>query len=358
MEYYKGVLNVGVPKEKQHEIRTVSLDKKELSLFVDFLSKDYKVYGPVKKGTEHVFGPINKASELQLDYRTTILPPKKLLHKPFETMFHFTTDGDIKEKQKDEEKQVLLGVHPCDVNAIAVLDKAYMGEYPDPYYQEKRKNTIIIALNCNTMGETCFCSLFGTGPALESKYDILMTDLENEYLLEAGSKPGYDILEKLGVSAASSNAVAEKQNKVSILMKKMPKPISAEGLSKLLEKSFRHPIWDKLAKECLACGSCTMVCPTCFCYNVIDQIDLDIKNGQRQRVWDSCMMLEFGKVAMGGNFRKDRDARIKQRIYHKMKYMSEQFGMPGCVGCGRCIKTCIKKIDPRKIINELRGEKV
>lgn len=349
---------MGIPKEEQHEFKKVSLNKKELSLFVDFLNKDYKVYGPVKKGTEHVFGPIKRASDLELDYQSTILPPKKLLHQPFETMFHFTTDGNIKEVQKNEEKQVLLGVHPCDVNAIAVLDKAYMDEYPDPYYQEKRKNTIVVALNCNTVGETCFCSLLGTGPVLESKYDILMTDLGNEYLLEAGSEVGDDILENCGMSGVSANAITEKQNKVSTLMKKMPQPVPAEGLSKLLENNFRHPIWDKLAHECLACGSCTMVCPTCFCYNVIDKIDLDLKNGQRQRVWDSCMMLDFGKVAMDGNFRKDRDARIKQRIYHKMKYMSEQFGMPGCVGCGRCIKTCIKKIDPREIISELRGEEV
>lgn len=343
-------------REEDYKFRKGSLNKRDMSLFVDFLSKDYKVYGPVKKGTEHIFGPIKTVSDLELEYQTTILPPKKLLHQPFETMFHFTTDGNIKEEQNSKEKQVLLGVHPCDVNAIAVLDKVYMHEYPDPYYKRKRNNTIIIALNCNTVGETCFCSLIGTGPILESKYDILMTNLGNEYLLEAGSKVGDNILEKIGISEASDSSILEKQNKVSDLMKKVPQPMPAKILPKLLEKSFRHPIWDKLAKECLACGSCTMVCPTCFCYNVIDQIDLDLKNGQRQRVWDSCLILEFGEVAMGGNFRRDRDARIKQRIYHKMKYMSEQFGKPGCVGCGRCIKACIKGIDPRKIVAELREE--
>lgn len=337
-------------------LKTVIVGKEEWAQFVQTLCGNYKVFGPTSKGAGFTFQEIKDAKDLRLDYQTTVLPPKKLLHQPFETMFHFTMDGNVTHAHPEDDKQILLGVHPCDVHAIAILDKVYMDEYPDPHYKQKRGNTIIIAMNCTTVGETCFCSSLGTGPALEKGYDVLITDLGQQYLLEAGSEVGEKLLSDAGLQEAPDSALVEKYHRVNEIAKKVEKNIGTDGLAELLHENFRHPVWDKLAQECLACGSCTMVCPTCFCYNVIDQVDLDLQQGKRQRVWDSCMLLDFGEVAMGGNFRKDRDARIKQRMYHKLKYMYEQFGMPGCVGCGRCINACIKKIDLTKAVEEIRGE--
>jgi heterodisulfide reductase subunit C len=150
--------------------------------------------------------------------------------------------------------------------------------------------------------------------------------------------------------------MVEKQKVLENARRKFHKKLNTQGLPELLEENFRHPIWEELMHECLACGSCTMVCPTCFCYNVVDKIDLNLKSGKRQREWDSCMLLEYAQVALGHNFRKDRDARVKQRIYHKLVYYEPQFGTLGCVGCGRCIKTCVKKIDITDVISRLRGE--
>jgi len=334
------------------------LPKIKLDAFVQELRKAYDVFGPVPKGKEFVFAPITSAEELALHYQTTLLPPKKLLHLPFEVLFSFHEDQHIEETGAPPRPQVILGIHPCDVHAIHILDKAYTSEYPDPYYIAKRRNTILIALNCTTPGEHCFCSSFGTGPALKEGYDLLLTDLGDGFLMEVGSEIGKKVLHDIDMELIPAPRVAlvEKQKVIDNARRRFQKRLNTEGLHELLEDNFRHPLWEELMHQCLACGSCTMVCPTCFCYNVVDKLDLNLKSGKRQREWDSCMLLEYAQVALGHNFRKDRDARVKQRIYHKLVYYEPQFGTLGCVGCGRCIKTCVKKIDITDIISRLRGE--
>lgn len=332
------------------------LPKEDLGRLMDKLTAAFVVIGPVRKQNEFVFDRIEKAAQLALDYHTTILPPKKVLHQPFETLFSFKEDQGIIDVDHPDHKQILFGVHPCDVHAIAILDQAYSHDYEDPYYMAKRENTLLVALNCTGPGENCFCSSLGTGPDLKEGYDLLLTDLGDQYLVEVGSPEGAQIVELAGLPAAPRVTAVEKEKRLAEARKKFHKRMLVRDLRELLEENFRHPIWEELIEECLACGSCTMVCPTCFCYNVVDKIDLSLKSGKRQREWDSCMLLEYAQVALDHNFRKDRDARIKQRIYHKLVYYEPQFGTLGCVGCGRCIHTCVKKIDITKIIAGIRGE--
>ncbi|WP_192868196.1 4Fe-4S dicluster domain-containing protein [Calderihabitans maritimus] len=332
------------------------LPKDHLYDFVDQLMEEFVVVGPVAKGSEFVFSEIRDPEQVRLDYETTILPPKKVLHRPFQTLFSFREDGGITEEERINKRQVLFGVHPCDVHAISILDKAYGSEYPDPYYMAHREQTLIIALNCTQVGKNCFCHSLDTGPSLKEGYDLLLTDLGCSYLVEVGSESGTGIVERTGLALAPRVKMVEKEKRLDNARKKFRKRLLTQGLHELLEENFRHPIWEELIKSCLACGSCTMVCPTCFCYNVVDKIDLSLKSGRRQREWDSCMLLEYAQVALGHNFRRDRDARIKQRIYHKLLYYEPQFGTLGCVGCGRCISACVKKIDITEIIVRMRGE--
>jgi ferredoxin len=334
----------------------VLLPKKDLKHLVELLTEEFLVFGPVQKRNEHVFERIENADQLSLDYHTTVLPPKKILHRPFETLFSFHEDEGVIDVKQPEEKQILFGVHPCDVHAISILDEAYSHEYEDPYYLSKRKNTLIFALNCSNPGEDCFCSSLGTGPDLKEGFDLAFTDLGDQYLIEVGSEEGQKILDMARLTAAPRVTLVQKEKKLSDGRKKFKKRLLVNDLHDLLAENFRHPIWEELMEKCLACGSCTMVCPTCFCYNVVDKMDLSLKSGERQREWDSCMLLEYAQVALGHNFRKDRDARIKQRIYHKLLYYEPQFGTLGCVGCGRCLHTCVKQIDITEIVNRIRGE--
>lgn len=334
-------------------VEVAVLKKADLASFVGMLTKDYDVFGPTKKENQFAFGPIKAAEDLSLDYTTTILPPKKYFHRPVETMFAFKS-GEITDKGVElKEKQLLFGVHPCDVNSLLLLDRIYRDDFEDPYYANRRDNTVIVALNCSKVGENCFCDSFGTGPSLDEGYDLLLTDLGDRYLVQVGSPVGKEIAAKAGLGAADSEDFKEKEKVLRAVQNKIQKKLDTEDLDEILNANFNHPKWQEIKDECLACGVCTKVCPTCFCFSVVDKVDLTLGGGTRPRVWDSCLLLEFAEVAMGHNFRKERDARFKQRFYHKLSYFEHQAGAKGCVGCGRCITFCPKHIDIVDIANEI-----
>jgi ferredoxin len=335
-----------------------------MAALITALVKEYTVCGPVTKEGNTSFKEISSYQDLDLDYVTTILSPRKYLHKPFETLFSFSEGGKTVTEGtpcNDQKKQVLFGLHPCDVNSIGLLDKVFTGKYEDPYYIGHRENSLIVALSCNQAQDTCFCTSFDTGPYLTGGFDLLITQLGDRFLLEAGTPEGEELLQRLDIGHTMDKAALKeygrlKAAKLEAIAHNIRETIDTTDLNKLLEVNTDHPIWTRLKEDCLACGACTISCPTCFCFNITDHLDLTLQSGERRRVWDSCMLLEFAEVALGVNFRNDLAARIKQRIYHKLYSFHFQYEDWGCVGCGRCVKFCLKQIDPREIIKELRGE--
>lgn len=334
--------------------RLFLLEQPDLRDLISALMKTGRVFGPVRKGKDHVFAELTDPAEVDLAYQTTILPPKKFLHRPSEVLFSFK-DGKIGQ-EGEPSPQVLFGVHACDLHAIGILDTVFRKDYVDPYFASKRDSTTIVALNCSTVGENCFCQSMNAGPWVRDSYDLCLTPMGDAYLLEVGSQKGSEVAAMLRPEPAPRSVREAKSEVLEEAKRHFVKRLNTDGLRKVMEDNFRHPEWDRLMNDCLGCGSCTMVCPTCFCYNVIDQLDLDLRTGRRERVWDSCMLLEYAEVALGANFRKDRDARVKQRMYHKLAYYEPQFGTMGCVGCGRCISSCVKKIDLTDVAARLRGE--
>jgi ferredoxin len=335
------------------------MEKSAVGSLINVLrKKGYEVYGPVRKGPEFVFGTVSQAGDLALDYITTIISPKKYLYAPSEKLFSFNSDGfNIKESSDGTGKQALLAVHPCDLSAIALLDKVRTSgaAFEDPKYKEKRNNTLLVGLNCSKAGEQCFCPSFGAGPDAKGGFDLLLTDLGDRYLVETGSDSGKTIATDLKLKKASASDAQEKEKKTKAVRQSIKRGISTDGLPKTLDNKFNHEIWGKLKDDCFSCGACTTVCPTCYCFNVVDNVDFSLKNGERVRNWDSCQLIEFGQVAQGGNFRKDRDARVKQWIYHKLNYFPQQYGGSfACVGCGRCIKNCTKGIDITNVIKNVQ----
>jgi len=333
-------------------VEVFRLPKAELEQFLARLASQYRVFGPVAKGKAVVFGPVEKAADLKLNPQQSILPPKKFFHPPAETLFSFKGRQKIEKESEEFPKQTIIGVHPCDVNAIKSLDRVFSDTYPDPYYQAKRKNTVIIALNCVEPCAYGFCSSFGTGPAAKDGYDLALTDMGDAFLVEVGSEAGREMA--AGLTPASEEEAAAAKQALQACQQKMTRRIDVNNLGEFMHQKINHPHWEELKERCLACGSCTHVCPTCFCFAVKDEIDLNLEDGLRERIWDSCQYYKFSRVALDHIFRPDRAARIKQRLFHKLAYYEQQFETIGCVGCGRCVAACIVKIDPVEVVAALK----
>lgn len=335
--------------------------------FINSLVKEYKTHAPVFKENTVKFDAIQSAKDIVWDYGLTMIPPKKYLQPLVEKLFVFDSEKaevDDSAAAAAKEKQVIFGLHACDINAIHALDKVFMGDdYEDPYYTERRNNSIIVGLVCNDVCDTCFCKSFGAGPNIEEGFDLLITQLGDRFLVEVGSEAGQELLDKHGKEKMEDELLVKeyvylKEARIENLVYKMQNTIDISDLDYILEEGTEHKVWDKNKDKCLACGSCTIVCPTCFCFSVADRVDLSLKKGERERDWKSCMLLDYSEVALGENTREDLGERLKHRIYHKLYNQGLQFNVPGCVGCGRCIEYCIVNIDLRDIVRELRGDKI
>lgn len=199
-----------------------------------------------------------------------------------------------------DRKQLIFGIHSCDVNAILLLDRYFLGDYKDPYYLRRRENTVIAALTCEEIGDNCFCESFGTGPSLKEGYDLLLTDVGDRYLVEVGSKIGEQIVQKVHLSDATTEDFREKEERLKAARAKFKKKVNTDNLAEVMLESFKHNIWTELKDTCQSVGSCSLVCPTCFCFSVHDTVDLTLEKGERWREWDSCQLLEYAEVALGG----------------------------------------------------------
>ncbi|MGQ9514851.1 MAG: 4Fe-4S dicluster domain-containing protein [Thermoproteota archaeon] len=331
------------------------LQQEQMDLLIGTLSSSYKVFGPLRKGVEYVFGPITSAKDLYLDYTTTILPPKKFFTPPREMIFTFHGSKTLGvEDLIPEEKSILFGVHACDISSFRFLDRVFLGFRSDPRYLRRRNNFLVFGLTCKEVLDTCFCQSMGTGPFISSGYDVLITDIGGRYLLETGTNEGEQILKPLGLQEAGAEDFEAKRARLESLKGQFKRHVDRARIAELAFNSQEHPVWKKYGSVCLACGQCALVCPTCFCFDVRDNVDLSLESGERYREWDACLLKEFAEVALGGNFRASRDARLRQFICHNLSYGVMQYNLMKCVGCGRCIRTCPVHIDITEIARELK----
>ncbi len=335
------------------------IEKDAVGAFVEAIMADYRVVGPKAKGPKFVFDVLKGVDELRLDYTTTILPPKKFLQPPYERLMTFS-QGQKPTVQStiEAEPTVLFGVHNCDLRAIQLLDRAFADIYPDHHYFKRREMTVIVGLDClDPCDEHAFCRDLGTLYA-RGGYDLYLTAFGESYAVEVATSSGATLLERYGGEVFRPATEDEEKEVEAIQQAKADHfPHRLEfglvDLIPMLVKSYDHPIWDELGERCLGCGSCTNVCPTCYCFDVADDVDFSLEQGERWRRWDSCQLDGFARVAGGENFREALAERQRHRFMHKLKYLYERFGVPGCVGCGRCIRTCVAHINIVETLNAI-----
>ena len=332
------------------------INKGAMAAFVSSMMQQYDVLGPQFKDTQFAFGPITHDRQLRLDYNTTVLPPKKYLLPQEEVLFTFRTDTMSAIPVFDMRPRVILGMHTCDIHALKLLDAVFARDNPDPHYLKRRSNTLIVGIECLTpCDEHSFCKSMNTLSASDG-FDLHLIDLGEAYAVEVGTSAGEALLSKHAQTRAATRDDAALMNKV--LSDKWPRfryklEFDSSELPSLMAVSYKSPVWIELEERCLACGSCNLVCPTCYCFNVQDDISLDGKTGARVRVWDSCQLDEFARVATGENFRKTRAQRQRHRFFRKGKYIPDMHGELGCVGCGRCARACLADITPVGVWNDL-----
>ncbi len=257
-------------------------------------------------------------------------------------------------------KYAFVGVRACELQAIAIQDRVFCSNgFIDSMYSSLRSDAFILAENCTRAGGNCFCVSMNTGPKVGAGFDIALTEItadsELRFVLEVGSKKGEAILEQIPHDTARPEDVARAEAAVRSAAEHMGKALDTTNIKQLLYDNSEHPVWDDVAKRCLSCANCTMVCPTCFCSTVEDTTDLTGDHAERSRRWDSCFTVDFAKVA-GGNFRSSTKSRYRQWMTHKLASWIDQFGTSGCVGCGRCITWCPVGIDITEEVRAIRGK--
>ncbi|MDE2580306.1 MAG: 4Fe-4S dicluster domain-containing protein [Rhodospirillales bacterium] len=277
---------------------------------------------------------------------------KQFLHPPQERLWRARRREDgfaIEPEPAPPSRLAFIGVRACELHAIAIQDRVFMGgAHKDTGYEARRRGAFVVAVNCGTAGGTCFCASMETGPRAEAGFDLALTELiggtRHDFLMEAGSEAGAALLAGLPTRPAGAADIAAAEAVVARTAASMGRTMDTVGLKSLLQDHPEHPRWDEVASRCLACANCTMVCPTCFCTTVTDHTDLAGQEAERVRHWDSCFTADFSYIH-GGSVRSSTKSRYRQWMTHKLAHWIDQFGTSGCVGCGRCITWCPVGID-------------
>lgn len=377
----------------------LQVDRRQFQALIDALRESgYRTIGPRIVDQAIVYGELASIDELPFGYIDRqdgglyrleksdgagyfdyVVGPdavKKFLFPPRETLLESIRKNGTWQMTPaaiDPTPLAVIGMRACDLHALAVQDKVFLGgPYVDPGYQQRRQGLFIVAVNCRRAAATCFCHSMKTGPAVGKGFDLAITELNGQFVVEIGTAKGAELMGKIDwVPCALQEVEAAKRVSTELEQRMHQRPrtsssssaastqprersLDTTNIHDLLIENLEHPQWAKVADRCLACANCTMVCPTCFCASVEEVSDLSGDNVRRERAWDSCFTAEHSYTATG-TVRKTTASRYRQWLTHKLATWIDQYGTSGCVGCGRCITWCPVGIDLTEEVAAIRG---
>lgn len=330
-----------------------------------------RVIGPQVRDGAIVYAPLNDVAQLPHGLRDDQAPGRYRLEKsdtprsfawadgpqalkplvfaPRERLWSSerTDDGALRfhEATPEVEATAVLGVRACDLAALALQDRHFLeGLYPDPAYRARREKLFLVAVHCTHPADTCFCASTGDGPRADAGYDLALHELDDGFIVSAGSEAGHTLCAQLPLIAVEDGRMTAAEAEVDAAAQRQQRTLPGRDLRTPLMANLEHARWGDVAERCLSCGNCTAVCPTCFCHAEVETPSIDTLHSSHYREWDSCFTQ--GHSALSGFVvRPDTRMRYRQWLVHKLATWHDQYGRSGCVGCGRCLTWCPAGID-------------
>ena len=333
------------------------LEKKDFPKFIEKLSIDKELIAPVPKGEKSfAFAQVNSADQIAITHIPTILPPKKYFLPQRETLAEYNKSEGTFKAVLEYEEMVIFGVHTCDLAGIQCLNMVFADNPKDINYIARKNKITIIGLECNDYcDENASCAVMNNHVP-KGGYDLFFTELKESFIVHVNTLDGDEIIHLTGVFKDATEKHFNERDNLIVCKKKIFKDevdIKQKDLKTLFDKTVDSKVWKTLEDKCVSCGNCTNVCPTCYCFDIIDKINLDLNTGTRIRQWDSCQNEDFAKVAGGESFREKRSDRQRHRYMRKFRYPIDRYARHFCTGCGRCTRTCMAKINLKETINAL-----
>ncbi len=319
------------------------INKKNIAKLLSDWSKEFTVFVPSQEaGTTTIAKWDGKDTSFLDWYRNTIVPPKATFFPPVEEMFSFQKDKQsyhLELPPSDGQKQLIFGIRPCDAHAMAILDKTFEDNYEDPYYVSKRKNTVLVGLGCTKPYDSCFCTSLGSSPTDSANVDLMLIDIGDEVLVEGVTDKGRELMSMSSeLEEATEPDETRAREAKDAAHGKISRQLDTKDIDKKLQSSFEdQDFWEEIAAKCVSCGVCTLLCPTCYCFDINDELIKD--RGTRFRSWDSCSFPVYTKMPME-NPRVEKWRRVRNRVCHKYEFYPMNFDVIACTGCGRCIRQC------------------
>lgn len=341
--------NNGLSKLKRYFFDQNTTDK-----FVDFLMTQAELIAPHKKGdSSFTYETVVSGKDIVYDYTRTIQPLKKYFLPPKETLLTFDSQkNEFVEGSIESKKRIFFAIHSYELQGIRRLDYSFSHGNPESNYFDRRDNSTFIGISFKP-DQYHFNKSVGITIEELDGFSLYFEPVENGFLVFEVDEKGKELISSFGnrltLDAPMDFEVNDKEFKSKI-------KYHYNRLPQVFEHVYNSKVWSEVAKKCVGCGSCNLLCPTCYCFDVRDEVELDISQGKRDRFWDGCMLNEFAEVAGGENFREKLSNRTRHRLHRKFKYIVDNSGELHCVGCGRCTKYCPANISIVEIINNLIEE--
>jgi ferredoxin len=317
------------------------------------LTEGRRVFAPVLREGVSAFEEIRGGDEISLSDGNTRESVKGLFFPQRERLFSYR-EGEIDEPFIPDEKRVVFGVRPCDARSLSLLDRVFDGgDCRDPYYLTRRETALVIAVGCNRPPDTCFCTVTGGGPFSTEGADLLLTDRGESYIAKPVTKEGEEFLrDASGFENAGPDRIAAGRESMEHALNVVNAGLRIGPILEAIDRDFDDPVWETIHEKCIGCGVCTFLCPTCHCFDILDEGDAE---GERIRIWDACMFPQFTLHASGANPRPTGKERMRQRVMHKFRYFVENHGEAACTGCGRCVRFCPVNLDIRDVLKRIQN---